>query len=105
MTPEQAYWNSLSKEQKEHYRVSENFYLVEILPPELFTLNDLYQFYTTVLGEQFSDYSNFRSRLLKLGFLEDTGVKVSRGAGRPASLYRFDANAFAPYKNRPMVFI
>lgn len=76
----------------------------EVLP-ELFTLNDLYQFYTSILGEPFSDYSNFRSRLLKLGFLEDTGVKVTRGAGRPASLYRFDANAFAPYKDRPMVFI
>lgn len=76
----------------------------EVLP-ELFTLSDLYQLYTTVLGENFSDYSNFRSRLLKLGFLEDTGVKVSRGAGRPASLYRFDADAFAPYKDKPMVFI
>lgn len=30
--------------------------------PELFTLSDLYQLYTTVLGENFSDYSNFRSR-------------------------------------------
>lgn len=76
----------------------------EVLP-ELFTLNDLYQLYTTVLGENFSDYSNFRSRLLKLGFLEDTGVKVSRGAGRPASLYRFDAEAFAPLKDKPLVFI
>jgi 8-oxo-dGTP diphosphatase len=76
----------------------------EVLP-ELFTLNDLYQLYTTVLGENFSDYSNFRSRLLKLGFLQDTGVKVSRGAGRPASLYRFDAAAFAPFKNKPLVFI
>lgn len=76
----------------------------EVLP-ELFTLSDLYQLYTTVLGEGFSDYSNFRSRLLKLGFLHDTGVKVSRGAGRPASLYRFDAEAFAPYKDKPMVFI
>ncbi|MDX2243015.1 MAG: NUDIX domain-containing protein [Leptolyngbyaceae cyanobacterium bins.302] len=76
----------------------------EVLP-ELFTLSDLYQLYTTVLGENFSDYSNFRSRLLKLGFLADTGVKVSRGAGRPASLYRFDAEAFAPYKDKPMVFI
>ncbi|MGB7414773.1 MAG: nicotinate-nucleotide adenylyltransferase, partial [Thermosynechococcaceae cyanobacterium] len=36
--------------------------------PDLFTLNDLYQLYSTVLGEQFSDYSNFRTRLLKLGF-------------------------------------
>jgi 8-oxo-dGTP diphosphatase len=76
----------------------------EVLP-ELFTLSDLYQLYTTILGENFSDYSNFRSRLLKLGFLHDTGVKVSRGAGRPASLYRFDADAFAPYKDKPMVFI
>lgn len=73
--------------------------------PELFTLSDLYQLYTIVLGENFSDYSNFRSRLLKLGFLSDTGVKVSRGAGRPASLYRFDADAFAPLKDKPLVFI
>jgi ADP-ribose pyrophosphatase YjhB (NUDIX family) len=73
--------------------------------PEVFTLSDLYQLYTTVLGENFSDYSNFRTRLLKLGFLCDTGLKVSRGAGRPASLYRFDAEAFAPLKDKPLVFI
>jgi 8-oxo-dGTP diphosphatase len=73
--------------------------------PEMFTLNDLYQLYTTVLGEHFSDYSNFRTRLLKLGFLSDTGIKTSRGAGRPASLYRFDADAFAPFKDKPLVFI
>ncbi len=73
--------------------------------PEVFTLSDLYQLYTTVLGENFSDYSNFRSRLLKLGFLSDTCLKVSRGAGRPASLYRFDAEAFAPLKDKPLVFI
>ncbi len=76
----------------------------EVLP-ELFTLNELYQLYTTVLGDGFSDYSNFRSRLLKLKFLEDTGVKTSRGAGRPASLYRFDAEAFAPLKDKALVFI
>jgi hypothetical protein len=73
--------------------------------PERFTLSDLFQLYATVLGENFSDYSNFRTRLLKLGFLTDTGEKVSRGAGRPASLYRFDAEAFAPLKDKPMVFI
>ncbi|HIK18432.1 MAG TPA: NUDIX hydrolase [Leptolyngbyaceae cyanobacterium M33_DOE_097] len=73
--------------------------------PELFTLNDLYQFYATVLGDNFSDYSNFRSRLLKLGFLADTGLKVTRGAGRPATLYRFDSEAFAPLKDKPLVFI
>jgi ADP-ribose pyrophosphatase YjhB (NUDIX family) len=73
--------------------------------PETFTLNDLYQLYTTVLGENFTDYSNFRAKLLKLGFLADTGVKISRGAGRPASLYRFDPEAFAPLKDKPLVFI
>jgi len=73
--------------------------------PEAFTLNDLYQFYTTVLGDHFSDYSNFRARLLKLGFLTDTGLKVSRGAGRPATLYRFDEDAFALLKDKPLVFI
>lgn len=76
----------------------------EVLP-EFFTLNDLYQLYTTILGEGFSDYSNFRSRLLKLGFLAETETKVSRGAGRPASLYRFDAEAFEPFKDKPLVFI
>jgi 8-oxo-dGTP diphosphatase len=76
----------------------------EVLP-EMFTLNDLYQLYVTVLGDNFSDYSNFRARLLKLGFLCDTGIKVSRGAGRPASLYKFDAEAFAPLKDKPLVFI
>ncbi len=76
----------------------------EVLP-ETFTLSDLYQLYTIILGENFSDYSNFRSRLLKLGFLTDTGIKASRGAGRPASLYRFDAKKFAPLKDKPLVFI
>ena len=76
----------------------------DVLPPE-FTLNEVYQLYCTILGEHFSDYSNFRSRLLKLGFLLDTKVKVSRGAGRPASLYKFDSEAFAPLKDKPLLFI
>ena len=76
----------------------------DVLPPK-FTLNEVYQLYCTILGENFSDYSNFRSRLLKLGILSDTGVKVSRGAGRPASLYKFDSQAFAPLKDKPLLFI
>ena len=73
--------------------------------PEVFTLTDLFQLYTIVFGENFSDYSNFRSRLLKLGFLKDTGLKITKGAGRPASLYQFDAEAFAPFKDKPLVFM
>ena len=71
--------------------------------PQVFTLNDVYQLYTTILGKTFSDYSNFRARLLKLKCLEYTGVKVSRGAGRPASLYRFDADAFTLLKDGKFV--
>ncbi|OZH51464.1 NUDIX hydrolase [Hydrocoleum sp. CS-953] len=73
--------------------------------PEEFTLGELYQLYATILGNNFSDYSNFRARLLKLGFLSDTGIKTSRGAGRPASLYRFDSKAFALVKDKPLMFI
>jgi 8-oxo-dGTP diphosphatase len=73
--------------------------------PDQFTLSDLYQLYRTVLGDQFSDYSNFRARILKLGFLKATGQKIGRGAGRPASLYQFNAQAFAPLQDKPMVFI
>ncbi|MDS3862238.1 nicotinate-nucleotide adenylyltransferase [Thermosynechococcaceae cyanobacterium BACA0444] len=76
----------------------------DVLPPK-FTLNEVYQFYSTVLGENFADYSNFRSRLLKLGILQDTGEKVIRAAGRPASLYRFDPIAFAPLQETPLVFV
>ncbi len=76
----------------------------DVLPTE-FTLYDIYHFYSTVLGDNFSDYSNFRAKLLKLGFLYDTGIKVFKGAGRPASLYRFDPEAFAPLKDKPLVFI
>lgn len=76
----------------------------DVLPPK-FTLNEVYQLYCTILGQNFSDYSNFRSRLLKLGILSDTEVKVSRGAGRPASLYEFNFEAFAPLKDKPLLFI
>jgi 8-oxo-dGTP diphosphatase len=76
----------------------------DVLPSE-FTLHDVYQLYTTVLGSGFSDYSNFRNRLLKLGFLTETDRKVSKGSGRPASLYRFDPIAFAPLQDKPLLFV
>ena len=49
--------------------------------------------------------SNFRSRLLKLGFLIDTKKKACKGAGRPATLYKFDDKAFAPLKDKPLLFV
>lgn len=76
----------------------------DVLPSE-FTLHDLYQFYSTILGDNFTDYSNFRAKLLKLGFLHDTGMKVIKYAGRPATLYEFNQSAFAPLKDKPLLFI
>jgi 8-oxo-dGTP diphosphatase len=76
----------------------------DVLPNE-FTLHEVYQLYRTVLGTGFSDYSNFRNRLLKLGFLTETDRKISKGSGRPASLYQFNSAAFEPLKNKPLVFI
>ncbi len=73
--------------------------------PETFTLGEVYQLYSTALGENFSDYSNFRARLLKLGILRDTGRRTTQGAGRPAMLYCFDAEAFERIKDKPMVFV
>ncbi len=73
--------------------------------PESFTLSEIYQLYTTVLGETFADYSNFRNRLIKLKFLEETGEKSSQGSGRPANLYRFDPIAFAPLKDKSLLFV
>jgi 8-oxo-dGTP diphosphatase len=73
--------------------------------PELFTLSDIYQLYSTVLGETFSDYSNFRNRLIKLKFLEETDRKSARGSGRPATLFRFDPVAFAPLKDKALLFV
>jgi len=53
--------------------------------------------------ENFADYSNFRARLLKLVSLRYRHESVSRsGASR---LYRFNAEAFAPFKDKPLVFI
>ncbi|GAB4217258.1 MAG: NUDIX domain-containing protein [Synechococcales cyanobacterium] len=76
----------------------------DILPGE-FTLSQVYQLYETVLGSHFADYSNFRSRLLKLGFLRETGIKTNQGAGRPAALYRFDHSRFERVKNKPLLFV
>jgi ADP-ribose pyrophosphatase YjhB (NUDIX family) len=73
--------------------------------PETFSLSEVYQLYGTVLGEDFSDYSNFRAKLLKLGILKDTGQKTTQGAGRPATLYCFDAQAFEHIKDKPMLFV
>jgi 8-oxo-dGTP diphosphatase len=79
------------------------------LLPKQFTLNELFQFYCTILGADFTDYSNFRARLLKLIKARISsgygGEGVPGGGTRPAALYRFDADAFLPFKDKPLVFV
>lgn len=59
------------------------------LLPEKFTLSQLQKLYETVLGVKQLNKRNFRTRILKMGVLEEVG-KQEGVAHRPAVLYRFD---------------
>jgi 8-oxo-dGTP diphosphatase len=59
------------------------------LLPEKFTLSQLQKLYETVLGVEELNKRNFRTRILKMGVLEEVG-KQEGVAHRPAVLYRFD---------------
>jgi 8-oxo-dGTP diphosphatase len=62
-----------------------------LLPPA-FTLSNLQALYETILGRSL-DKRNFRKKILASGILLDLGHKTS-GAGRPATLYRFDKDKY-----------
>ena len=59
------------------------------LLPENFTLSQLQKLYETVLGVKQLNKRNFRTRILKMGVLNEVG-KQEGVAHRPAVLYRFD---------------
>lgn len=59
------------------------------LLPEIFTLSQLQGLYETILGVPRLNKRNFRSRILRMGVLEEVG-KQEGVAHRPATLYRFD---------------
>lgn len=59
------------------------------LLPEHFTLSQLQQLYETILGVEALNKRNFRTRILKMGVLQEVG-KQEGVAHRPAKLYRFD---------------
>ncbi len=63
----------------------EGFHLL----PECFTLTMLQTMYEVILGEKL-DTRNFRKKILKMDFLEETGEKQTHVAHRAARLYRFD---------------
>ena len=55
--------------------------------PEEFTLSQLQTVYEQAIGREL-DKRNFRKWMLSLNLIEETGKKYSRGAHRPAMLYR-----------------
>ncbi len=69
----------------------------ELLPEE-FTLTEIQQTYEKILGEKL-DKRNFRRRILQAGVIEATG-QMRTGEGRPARLYRYQADAVAEVKAR-----
>ena len=63
------------------------------LLPEQFTLSQLQQLYEIVLGVAELNKRNFRTRILKMGVLQEVG-KQENVAHRPAKLYKFDKEAY-----------
>ncbi|HKK79610.1 MAG TPA: NUDIX domain-containing protein [Phaeodactylibacter sp.] len=63
------------------------------LLPEHFTLSQLQRLYETVLGVEELNKRNFRTRILKMGVLEEVG-KQEGVAHRPAKLYRFNKEKY-----------
>ena len=59
------------------------------LLPEQFTLSQVQRLYETILGVQQLNKRNFRTRILKMGVLEEIG-RQEGVAHRPAMLYRFN---------------
>ncbi len=73
------------------------------LLPTTFTLSQLQQLYEQIL-ERDLDKRNFRSKLLKMDLLMDTGEKETDVAHRAAKLYKFDAKKYQLLKHEGFSF-
>lgn len=73
------------------------------LLPEYFTLNSLQTLYEVILGQRF-DNRNFRKKILKMPYLIETDERECNVTHRPAKLYRFDAQKYAPNKREMSLF-
>ncbi|MGH1436740.1 MAG: NUDIX hydrolase [Lewinella sp.] len=70
------------------------------LLPEHFTLSQLQQLYETVLGVPSLNKRNFRTRILKMGVLNEVG-RQTNVAHRPAMLFSFDKEKYEElFQNR-----
>lgn len=58
-----------------------------------FPFSDLEHLYTSIL-EKDIDRRNFRKKIMSFGFIEETGEIRQLGSGRPAQLFRFNAEKY-----------
>jgi 8-oxo-dGTP diphosphatase len=68
-----------------------------------FPFSDLEKLYTTLLGREV-DRRNFRKKILGLNILDELNEKVSKGSGRPASLFQFNEKRYFQLKNEGILF-
>lgn len=69
-----------------------------------FPFSELEKLYSTVLGRQI-DRRNFKKKILKFGFLEETSEKQQlEGAGRPGNLFRFNEKKYFELKQEGITF-
>lgn len=70
---------------------------------ERFPFSDLENLYTALLGRAI-DRRNFRKKILSFGMLDELDEKVSKGAGRPANLFKFNKKRYFQLKKEGIVF-
>ncbi len=68
-----------------------------------FPFSDLEKLYTTLLGRPV-DRRNFRKKINSLNILDELDEKVSLGAGRPASLFKFNEKRYKQLKKEGIIF-
>lgn len=68
-----------------------------------FPFSDLEKLYTTLLGRSI-DRRNFRKKINNLNILDELDEKVSLGAGRPASLFKFNEKRYKQLKEEGIIF-
>lgn len=74
------------------------------LLPKKFPFSELEKLYGTLLDRSI-DRRNFRKKILKFGFLEETNEKqVLQGAGRPGPLFRFNEAKYFELKQTGINF-
>lgn len=73
------------------------------LVPGEFTIPELRENFEAFLGEKLNA-TNFRTKLLKLGVLEETGKKRTQGKGQPAPLYKLNHKKLAKLASTETLF-